>query len=584
MYKNNLINFFKKLFLNKTFQILLFFLIFIVGFILRLWHSVKIQGLWYDEAYSFYVAKESFPMGILHRLFSEDYHAPLYYFILHFWMDIFGKGDFVLRFFSVISGGLSIVAAYFCGKELVSRRTGIIASSLFAVNSLLIYYSQEVRFYSLSVLFATLALLFLIKLKNKPSKLNYAGLIISNLCLMYTFVIGFILVSLQAVAFGVYLYYKNREKLKTFIYLQIFTFILFLPYFIPLVYKLTQMTKLFVGSYEWINFNLSGVYIVFQNMFSPILMNLYNNNVQFYFGEILRQLLINPLTTLFFILLPVIIAVIALSRVIKEKNEFLYVIFSYPVLFIILEIIATLMGKFGFLSRYVLVCVPALLVVIAYGLTRINNSKIGNSLFASLIAVNLFFLVVFPVSAPKTPRVEGLMQLNPILKKYSANNQDMIIMPYGGKLFDEYCNYYNVKVMDFNILDGLLYTPEKAKAYLPDNILANITKQNSHDLLKSYLALNEPSLPIENYIKNNAYNRLKKGKYFFVIYGSIMNGFDNQQDKNYLINSDNYYKVPVTYLLTAKVSDDILNLAFNNFKTVAYEECPSWKIYVFQKK
>ena len=110
-------------------------LIFLFGLFLRIIYLNEPNGYWYDEELTYSISKSSFPFGIMHRLLTEDYHAPLYYFMLHFWLKLFDGNDFLVRFLSVLPGIFLIPAGYLIGKELSSRKTGIITAFLLSINS-----------------------------------------------------------------------------------------------------------------------------------------------------------------------------------------------------------------------------------------------------------------------------------------------------------------------------------------------------------------------------------------------------------------------------------------------------------------
>ena len=167
---------------------------------------------------------------------------PPYYFILHFWMKIFGQGDVAIRFLSVFFGVLAIITAYFIGKEILSKnkaagnKLGLITAIFTSINSLAIYYSQEVKFYSLLTLLSSLSILFLIRVKNNFDKKNLAGLIIVNLALLYTFPMSMVFVFVEVLVFFIYLVLNNKNHLKLFIFAQLITLFFYFPYlqmFIP---------------------------------------------------------------------------------------------------------------------------------------------------------------------------------------------------------------------------------------------------------------------------------------------------------------------------------------------------------------
>lgn len=50
------------------------------------------------------------------------------------WMKIFGNGDITIRLFSVLAGVLTVVMAFFTGKEIKDEKTGNIFAFLTAIN------------------------------------------------------------------------------------------------------------------------------------------------------------------------------------------------------------------------------------------------------------------------------------------------------------------------------------------------------------------------------------------------------------------------------------------------------------------
>ena len=58
------------------------------------------SDLWLDEALSANIAK--LPVGDLFEALKHDGHPPLYYLLLHYWMEVFGEGDVAVRALSGI--------------------------------------------------------------------------------------------------------------------------------------------------------------------------------------------------------------------------------------------------------------------------------------------------------------------------------------------------------------------------------------------------------------------------------------------------------------------------------------------------
>jgi len=104
------------------------------------------ESLWCDEALNLDLAWKA---SRIHCITSwADSHPPLYYFILHGWMKIFGSSEWAMRSLSAVFGVLLIIATYYIGRKMISREAGVIAAILVLVNPVALYYSQEARMYS----------------------------------------------------------------------------------------------------------------------------------------------------------------------------------------------------------------------------------------------------------------------------------------------------------------------------------------------------------------------------------------------------------------------------------------------------
>ncbi len=133
-------------------------LILLLAFGLRVWR-LSSQSFWWDESYSAMVASGSL-RSIVATLAREDFHPPLHYFILHYWMRVAGQSEFALRYVSVTLGVLTVAAAWITATRLLSPSAAPIATLIFAFSPFLWYYSQEARMFALVPLFGTLTVYF----------------------------------------------------------------------------------------------------------------------------------------------------------------------------------------------------------------------------------------------------------------------------------------------------------------------------------------------------------------------------------------------------------------------------------------
>jgi len=93
----------------------------------------------------------------------SESNPPLYYVLAWGWAKPFGTTEVGLRSLSALFGAATVPLAYWIGAELSSRRAGLIAAGLLAVNPMLIWYSQEARSYAVLVFFCAASLLFLVR-------------------------------------------------------------------------------------------------------------------------------------------------------------------------------------------------------------------------------------------------------------------------------------------------------------------------------------------------------------------------------------------------------------------------------------
>ena len=108
------------------------------------------QPLWWDEGYSVYFATQDLVTLTLKT--ASDIHPPLYYYLLHLWIALFGAGAEAVRLLSVFIGVLIVPALYAVGRRRAGPRAAPDRRRLAAVSPMQVYYSQEVRMYALATL------------------------------------------------------------------------------------------------------------------------------------------------------------------------------------------------------------------------------------------------------------------------------------------------------------------------------------------------------------------------------------------------------------------------------------------------
>ncbi len=143
----------------------------LAGLALRLFR-LGADSLWYDETVS--TALAGSPLSELLRHTAGDIHPPGYYIVLRAWLaltgyptgraDPHGNGlEFVAGFFSLFFGVLLIALIYSLARRVAGRTAALIAAGLVALSPFNIWYSQEVRMYTLGAGLGVVAIYALLR-------------------------------------------------------------------------------------------------------------------------------------------------------------------------------------------------------------------------------------------------------------------------------------------------------------------------------------------------------------------------------------------------------------------------------------
>ncbi len=555
-----------KIIQNNLIGILLFCII-LIGFILRIININQPTGLWLDELFSLYEAQKSFPFEIVKTLSLFDIHVPFYYFILHFWIKLFGNHDIALRLFSVFLGVLNIPVIYLAGKDLDSKKTGLIAALFIAINSFLIYYSQEVRFYALATLFSSLSILFVIKITKFPQNKFLYGLMITNIMLTFTFTIGIIFVLLEIFFLAIFIHNEKKTFLKKFLLIEIIPFLLFLLYFPVLKAQMSICNDIFFD--RVLNWHTLILYM--QNWFSPYILGLYSN-----FSDYFTILKHSEPKFYLYIFAPILIMLTGITISIL-KNHICRIIFLAAASFLIFEFIATSLGYFRIICRYTIIIIPLLLLIGAYGLTSIKKRFLSNGLISIFVFINIFYIFLNKNSILKQYRELGFnIPVIELKQNFKLNENDIVIMSENGELFKHYYKSQYGKVLDFSTNNMLT-----SEDFLSNNLLQEIFA-NNYNFLKPYFIKNKPFYSLKIYMKNNVINHLEKDRYFIIIRNKTVVNKTNEDLSKIFKDKELYEKEHLIKLVENKILNDIEKTALENYSLISTIYKGSWVIKVYQ--
>lgn len=368
------------------------YLILLLGLILRL-ISLN-QSLWLDETTTALVSKMS--LGDLFTKFLPgDFHPPLYYLLVKYWVAIFGNSEFLLRLPSVFFGVATIYLIFLIGKEVFGRNVGLMASVLLATSGLHVYYSQEARMYSLATFLVSLA--FFTFLKKKWLVLSLVLLLVGLTDYVSLFVVPvFLLLS-----------YKQWKKLLLTLAPLAVGFLIWTPIFI------SQLNAgMSVQGTNW--WNLLGT-ATFKN-FALI-------PVKFALGRIGFD---NKLIYLTVVGLVFLIFGYLLFKA-RHANKIFWIWLVLP---IVTGVVASL--KIPTLSYFrFLFCLPALYLLLACGLDKTGKYK--NAFLYIVVAINLLSSGYYLLE-PRFKRENWRLAATTIENQkivFPANSQKEALIYYG---------------------------------------------------------------------------------------------------------------------------------------------------------
>ncbi len=140
--------------------------------------------VWLDEALSINIASSA--LGDIPDALRHDGHPPLYYALLHLWMEVFGDSNGSARALSGVVGLAALVAVVALAARLGGRRLAGAAAAVMAVLPFAVRYSSEARMYSLVTLLVALGWMALNAARRRPSVVRLAAVAVVSGALLLT--------------------------------------------------------------------------------------------------------------------------------------------------------------------------------------------------------------------------------------------------------------------------------------------------------------------------------------------------------------------------------------------------------------
>jgi len=182
----------------------------LVGLVLRF---VTTSHLWLDEALTVDIAR--LPLTDIGSALRQDGHPPLYYYLLHEWMLVFGQSDIAVRALSGVFGVIALPLGWLAGRRAGGPRAAWAFVVLLSLSPFAIRYSTETRMYSLLMVLVLAGYLLVTNALERPSALRLLGIALVAGALLLTHYWALWLVAATVVVLGWRAWRKKGERRTT---------------------------------------------------------------------------------------------------------------------------------------------------------------------------------------------------------------------------------------------------------------------------------------------------------------------------------------------------------------------------------
>lgn len=168
-----------------------------LGIVLRF---VSTSPLWLDEALAVNVS--ALALDEIPGALGRDGLPPLYYWLLHGWMQLFGDGDVAVRSLAGLISVGTLPLMYVAGRRLAGVTVGWVAVALLALNPYALRYANEARMYSLVMLLVLVGFLLVESGRRSSSWWPLVGTALVTTALLWTHYWSFWLLGAVVVVLG----------------------------------------------------------------------------------------------------------------------------------------------------------------------------------------------------------------------------------------------------------------------------------------------------------------------------------------------------------------------------------------------
>lgn len=546
--------------------------------------------LWYDEGCSVATAVNSFPVGINDYLWTHDLqHTPLYFYLLHFIMQIFGDGVVILRVSSLIVSMLLLPLTFIVARKISSDKVALFAMLLMGVNTFQVLYSIEIRMYPYVILLALLSFNYLIDYDKKGDRASLIKLGAVNLLNPYFLTGSIIFVLAQFIIYTSYLFIKKSEssKIKDYVISNLFVLLGFIPYFILIGHYAAVRSQFLVTDISALS--STSFWGMFQNLVSCDPGHIHEARFEIFLHylkgdtpDIMRKNSIMEAKVIGLIFTPIILMFVGFISSLFDKEKLNHVIFCTIGLTFTVFVFLSSSRLIAFTGRYLIFITPFIFILMAVGLSKIN--KYWLSLIILLYSAGCCLGLYLSYDWYEKIAEFSLKSPADFAKKNNMGKNDLVIMPFASSVSFYYFKGDDMpKVMPLELFHEVR-NPESTVMY-DDNQRESLKTGDKYEILQKGIISDKPfSKNIVDYL-NSYISKVPKGRYIlWVVYYSDNYAIKPPKIVKAYYSDINRVKEYTMTGMLSKFDIDLINTLSSQCVLVKKEADRSNSFFLFRKK
>jgi uncharacterized membrane protein len=335
------------------------------------WPFLAAQSIAFDESFSLVVGSAAWSL-LFQAILSDGVHPPLFYVLHKGALALFGNSEFGQRFMAAVFSLLGLPLLYQLGRRLFNPGVGLGAMLLLALNPLHIWLAQEARMYSLLNALMTLSMLFFWEALQHNSRSAWLKLTLTNALIFWIHYFGLLGPIIQ-LGYIILTFQHHHRYLRPWALSQIGAGVLLLPWLLATFFRPVQSF---------------GIGFLMQPTLADLPLSLWNltTGINDFGGLAILTLLSFGAAwgaALFF--RP------RLTRATMKRPYLLLLSWGF-----IPPLLVWLMSqrRSFYADRYLSFCIPALVLLAAYGVSRLPTPLQRRALAAGLVVATMLGLMV----------------------------------------------------------------------------------------------------------------------------------------------------------------------------------------------